>query len=563
MLQAIGCGLLAYLLLSLVTTLFFLFLFQLFKTSLKISDQKQVWEQPKKNLSDMNQDSNCFSILWGYSPDTQADCSLANRLETNIHTIIIAVRDMLYLTKKYKRLSISIDIPSDFPNILMRENQVIDLFMQLFHCIYTVNKSDRVLIKVRALDQMATIYIIDKRNTVSKQKSIFPIGMKQRVLLKQLIKLYGGRINKGAMQEKCTIVAFQLPLAIKEDKNETEEDFTLLKNDTSSNQKPIVVIVDNHPENVYTLLKLLTVDYRLLTAMNETEALKLIDHNEVDLVIATTMLPNLSGYQLTQLIRKHHTFFQLPVLLLPPRNKLIDIQAVFRSGANDYILKQMDPLEIKSRIRSLIYISKMQKQLLQTEAALLQAKIQPHFLFNTLNMIASLGEINQEKMIRVIEEFSFFLRRSFNDINENSMIYLHEELEFTKSYLYIQKERYGPRIDVRWEVDEHLQIKIPPIVIQTLVENALQHGILSLEKGGNVVIRTTEFAEYVIISVYDDGIGMKQSTYEKLLTNSPGENSGIGIANTHQRLLRLFGKGLNITSRPNQGTFISFQIPKL
>lgn len=67
----------------------------------------------------------------------------------------------------------------------------------------------------------------------------------------------------------------------------------------------------------------------------------------------------------------------------------------------------------------------------------------------------------------------------------------------------------------------------------------------------------------MIISVYDDGIGMNQSTYEKLLTNSPGENSGIGIPNTHQRLLRLFGKGLNITSRPNQGTFISFQVPKL
>lgn len=201
-------------------------------------------------------------------------------------------------------------------------------------------------------------------------------------------------------------------------------------------------------------------------------------------------------------------------------------------------------------------------ELLRMEAAWLQAQIQPHFLFNTLNTIASLSEIDQPRMLRLLEHFGNYLRRSFDVRNSSSLTPIEQELELLRSYLYIEKERFGERLLLEWDVDEQISIHIPPLSIQPIVENAVKHGVLKKANGGLVSIHLADTGNYIDITVQDSGVGMNTETLEEILISRPHQPNGIGLINTDRRLKQLYGKGLQIDSILGTGTTVYFQIPK-
>jgi len=118
------------------------------------------------------------------------------------------------------------------------------------------------------------------------------------------------------------------------------------------------------------------------------------------------------------------------------------------------------------------------------QGAWLQAQIQPHFIFNTLNSIAALGIIDSTKMQKLLLEFSNYLRISFDFKNSNPVVELKHELELVKSYIYIEQERFEDRLKIDWDIDDNINFYIPPLTIQLLVENAINHGILKKIEGG-------------------------------------------------------------------------------
>lgn len=195
------------------------------------------------------------------------------------------------------------------------------------------------------------------------------------------------------------------------------------------------------------------------------------------------------------------------------------------------------------------------------EAAWLQAQIRPHFLLNTLNAIISLSEIDTERMARLLEKFAHYLQSSFYLKNLDKVIPLQDELDLLESYLYIEQERFGDRLTIKWEVEETEDVMIPPLAIQTLVENAVNHGVLKRINGGTVTIRIRKEDGYTEIAVIDDGVGMDEEVINQLFTVVPNRKKGIGLVNTEQRLKRLYGKGLSVISRPDVGTTIIFTIP--
>lgn len=196
------------------------------------------------------------------------------------------------------------------------------------------------------------------------------------------------------------------------------------------------------------------------------------------------------------------------------------------------------------------------------EAAWLQAQIQPHFLFNTLNTIAALAEIDSVRMMRLLEEFANYLRKSFDVTNTSSLVSLEEELDLTRSYVYIEQQRFGERLQVEWAIDEQIEIEVPPLSIQPLVENAIRHGVLKRIEGGTVVIRVQRHADYTEISIVDDGVGMTSDKANALMHGYLlKEEYGIGITNTNRRCKQLFGSGLQINSVEGKGTTISFRVP--
>src|SRR5699024_641867 len=143
------------------------------------------------------------------------------------------------------------------------------------------------------------------------------------------------------------------------------------------------------------------------------KALQLLEIGEWDLVIADVMMPRMSGYELTEEIRKKFTVAEIPILLLTARSQEVDIYTGFHSGANDYVTKPANALELKARVKALSGLRQAVKEQLKMEAAWLQAQIQPHFLFNTLNTIASLGVKDTKRMFKLLEEFGNYLYKSF------------------------------------------------------------------------------------------------------------------------------------------------------
>lgn len=205
-----------------------------------------------------------------------------------------------------------------------------------------------------------------------------------------------------------------------------------------------------------------------------------------------------------------------------------------------------------------------QAQLHQTEFALLQAQINPHFLYNTLDTIIWLEEVGQtEKSIQMVTDLSSYFRTSLS--NGRAIIALHEELTHIQSYLDIQQVRY--RDILEYEIitsPEIAMVQIPKLTLQPLVENALYHGIKLKRGKGRICIRCAAEDGCIRITVSDNGAGMTPQRLEQLRCSLHGEEqTGFGFAAVHQRLRLLYGSpfGLWVDSTAGEGTTVEVLLP--
>jgi LytS/YehU family sensor histidine kinase len=198
----------------------------------------------------------------------------------------------------------------------------------------------------------------------------------------------------------------------------------------------------------------------------------------------------------------------------------------------------------------------------QAQLTALRARIRPHFLFNTLNSIAELCGFAPERAEAAILRLSHLMRHALETSTATSMR-LDEEIEVAQAYLAIEQERLGSRLGVLWQIDSTCdRIPVPPFAVQTLVENAIHHG-LARKKGLvriQVIIRSG--SRHTLVGVRDDGIGMAKATRQRALAE---ENSGIhGLQILNQHLILLYGRRarLRLFSREGAGTLAAFILPE-
>ena len=161
----------------------------------------------------------------------------------------------------------------------------------------------------------------------------------------------------------------------------------------------------------------------------------------------------------------------------------------------------------------------------------LRAQINPHFLFNSLNSIKALVEIDKEGSKAAITKLSNLLRNSIH-LSKNRLISLREELEIVKTYLDLEKIRFEDHIRLSFDIDEDsLDCKVPPLMLQTVTENAIKHGLSKLIDGGELLISSRVSNDQLIIKVVNTG---------KL--DIRDDNHGIGIENTRKRLAIIYGE---------------------
>jgi two-component system sensor histidine kinase YesM len=224
------------------------------------------------------------------------------------------------------------------------------------------------------------------------------------------------------------------------------------------------------------------------------------------------------------------------------------------------------------KIRELLAAKiKEQEELKKAELRALQAQINPHFLYNTLDTIIWMAEGNRtHQVVELVRALSRFFRITLS--KGKDWITLREEFEHVGSYLAIQKMRYHDILDYRLELADDLQDgNILKLTLQPLVENALYHGIKNKRNGGTIIVRGQRTGHaHILIEVEDQGLGIpleKLAQLQIALTSEAGafemKEAGFGIANVNQRLKLYYGPthGLSIESQYLTGTRVSFVIP--
>ena len=216
------------------------------------------------------------------------------------------------------------------------------------------------------------------------------------------------------------------------------------------------------------------------------------------------------------------------------------------------------PLKIWNNTRNEKKLEEQQRLLVEARLAALTSQINPHFLFNTLNSVSSLIRTDPNQARVMVVKLSKVLRRLLRK-HENFNT-LREELSFIEDYLAIEVVRFGDKLRFEKDVAEDtLDMLVPSMLLQPLVENSIKHGIGGKVEGGTIRIRTSRGGSRLHLLVEDDGVGIPEERLATVL------DQGIGVSNVHERLKVLFGNDYRmwIESQPGQGTRVQLEVPEL
>ncbi|CAM4363708.1 sensor histidine kinase YesM [Paenibacillus endophyticus] len=521
----------------------------------------------------------------------------------HVQALLPGVASMLRFMYENKPIILKQNVDRAFPAVWADEKRLVQVLYNLMHNAIKFTERGSISISAEVIGGNAVIRFSDTgvgmdEETAARafqpyeqgahginEGSGIGIGLS---ICKQLIELHNGSITVQSELGKGTVFSFSLPLAepsfssslqqqltereaavelaaasqvSHEGPNVETEIFAASASPLSNDDRIHILAVDDDAVNLKVLVSILSTEsYAITTVSSGEEALRVLDIQQWDVLVIDVMMPHMSGYELTRKIRERYSLSDLPILLLTARTMPEDIYTGLLAGANDYVTKPVDALELKYRMRTLTNLKQSIHESMRMEAAYLQAQIQPHFLFNTLNSIMALSAIDTDKMQELVEAFADYLRISFNFLNTQPVVDISHEIDLAKAYLFIEKSRFEHRLTVDWEIDADCQLSLPPLTIQPIVENAVKHGLTRMQ-GVKVSIRVTCQGDYAHIEVKDNGIGMDKEMVAKLLSEPSAAKSGIGLYNTNRRLMKRYGRGLIIHSKPDEGTSVSFRIP--
>ena len=223
--------------------------------------------------------------------------------------------------------------------------------------------------------------------------------------------------------------------------------------------------------------------------------------------------------------------------------------------------------KIEQLIKQVVEMETVNKDI---EFQALQAQINPHFLYNVLDTINWMArKKGEDNICRMVTSISSLMRASIS--NKRSMVYIREEIKYVQDYLYIQETRYGDKFTSYIEVDERLnELEIPKMTIQTLVENAVVHGVENATWDCFLYVSGEITDGMAVFTVKDDGVGMSQEQLEKLMgtEEEPGHeaertHTHLGVYAVRKRLDYVYQNKarMSITSEPGKGTQVILEIP--
>ena len=279
---------------------------------------------------------------------------------------------------------------------------------------------------------------------------------------------------------------------------------------------------------------------------------------------------------LWRMFRRHEPHWQLALLAAPVALELLRQALGTRFGAHRLfyldspspwmtglvvlatVLAVATPIKIWNSARIEHRLQEQEKLLLAAKIEALKSQINPHFLFNTLTSISSLIRSQPDTARTLIIKLSALLRRLMR--SHQHFVTLREELEAVDEYLDIEVARFGPKLQVRKDIDPStFDVIVPSMILQPLVENSIKHGLARKLSASTIVISSRREQGRTIIEIADDGMGFLPERLEAPMA------SGIGLANVRERLRVIYGatSHLTLTSQPGQGTTARIEVPEL
>jgi len=535
--------------------------------------------------------ANLVNDILDYSKLKHNDIKL-NMKPIQLNNIIPMVLEVIRHSSSAKKVEILCDLPDGLPPVMADENRLIQILFNLMGNAVKFTACGYVKVSARTEGEAVRVCVEDTGEGIpeSMLEEVFKsfeqvdtsltrkyggtgLGLS---IAKQLVEAMEGKIWVESELDRGSRFFFTLlgtaEAAQVEEYEMFAADLTAASLDNDIMDKPLrisqegarILLVDDEYVNLHSTFTILKLEGYSVTAVdNGAAALDEIRQDPaISLVVLDVMMPEMSGFEVCKKIRDNKSAFDLPVLILTARNTLEDIVLNFEAGANDYLSKPYEAEELLARVRTLVEIKKSVDRALQAELQFLQSQIRPHFIYNALNTIASISYQDTDRARKILVEFSHYLRSCFDFRKLDDTMPLERELEFVRSYVAIEQARFGERLKVEYDVDDiGMQMHLPPLILQPLVENAIIHGLRPRSEGGTVRVYVKQGVDKIIVGVEDNGVGIPA---EKLavLFDEDGGGRGVGLYNVNQRLKKLYGTSIHILAVDGGGTDIYIEIPR-
>jgi sensor histidine kinase YesM len=414
-------------------------------------------------------------------------------------------------------------------------------------------------------------YILDKESSYLKdyQKEKTKLIVDQKRLYEEMntndITLinYKNMIDSFLVESDATVEAFQ-----KDDINHYSNHFNEVLKIASFLQESTLALLNNKLTNYqkfYDQMELQNHYYKLMS---------------ISLLAAAFFLSTLIASWISGGITK-------PIRLLSEAAKQISTGNLAGEDIKITTKDELKPLtetfnQMRTNLRQLVteikQTSELDQLLKELELRSLQNQINPHFLFNTLNTVSKMAYLEEaEQTSRLIEAVAAILRYNLSDFDKAST--LRDEVRIVQEYFYIQQTRFGERIKFVSDIqDDCLDIEIPSLILQPLIENAFIHGVESYEENGVISLHIYRYKDQIHVEVIDNGAGMDETTKKKLLKymegtdteeefepeKSNGHSTGIGVKNVVRRLQLFYHRNdiVEIESELMMGTNFRLMIPE-
>ncbi|WP_144512799.1 ATP-binding protein [Bacillus sp. FJAT-22090] len=514
----------------------------------------------------------------------------------NISIVEEVLAEMNYLISPMQQLKLVNNMPKNLPPIYMDEQKLKQVFFNLIYNAIKYTAAGSITIEAEVRETQMYISVSDTGKGIEKEhlelifSSFYQIESSRSgdstglglglSITKNIIESSGGRIWAASKIGQGSRFTFTAPLATTQQLGEVIEpqniaeifqrtnEVGLLQSATSvstEKEKAIkpytVLVVDNEPANLQVLINMIhSLNYHVIAASSGSEAMAILKKETIDLVIIDLMMPNMSGYELCQAVRKEYDLVELPVIILTAAGQLSDLVASFQVGANDFLQKPVNLDELKARVESLLLMKKSAEDAIKDELSFFYAQITPHFLYNTLNTIIGLSYNDVEKTREALQHLAIYFRAKLDAREHHALVELEDEVELVQAYLAIEQIRFGDRLTIEYAIDETIETYIPSMTIQPLVENAVQHGISKQKHGGTLLLAIERESSNIKITIEDNGVGIPLEKQQELLE---GKNNRIGFTNPLKKLTLIKGATFQLDSEEGKGTKITIRLPEV